>query len=101
MKIRILIRAAADNPRKEQHAGVENALHERERHHVAVGDVAQLVAEHGAQLLAGHLPHYVRRHRHKRAVPERARGECVGGAGVDRHFGSLHVRAAGEVFYTL
>ena len=37
----------ADDARQEDDEGVHHALDQRQRHHVAVGDVADLVAEHG------------------------------------------------------
>jgi hypothetical protein len=43
---------AADHPREHDHEGVEHALQQRHGHHVAVGDVADLVREHRLGLVA-------------------------------------------------
>ena len=42
----------ADHARQEDDEGVDHALDQRQRHHVAVGDVRELVAEHRLDLLA-------------------------------------------------
>ena len=42
----------ADDARQEDDERVHDALDQRERHHVAVRDVADLVAEHGFRLAA-------------------------------------------------
>ena len=46
---------AADDPRQEEHEGVHDALDQRERDHVAVGDVADFVTQHGLDFIAAHV----------------------------------------------
>ena len=87
-----------ENARDDDHEGVEDALHERERHHVAVRHMAHLVAENGAQLLPRHLPHDVRRDGDEGVVAERARRKGVRRARIDRDLRHGHARAAREVF---
>jgi len=50
----IAIHGVTDHARQEEHEGVHDALHQRERHHVAVRDVAHLVGEHRFDLAAVH-----------------------------------------------
>ena len=49
-----LVDDAADQARGDEHEGVDDALNQRERHHVAVRDVGHLVAEDGLDLAAVH-----------------------------------------------
>ena len=43
----------ADNAREENHKGVDDTLHQRQRHHVAVGNVTHFMAEHGFGFVGG------------------------------------------------
>src|SRR6266571_767824 len=49
-----LVHDEANDARQEIHEGIEYALDEGQRDHVAVGDVADLVAEHRFDLLPAH-----------------------------------------------
>jgi hypothetical protein len=43
-----------DDPRKENHEGVHHSLNQRQRHHVAIGHVADFMGQHSLSFLAGH-----------------------------------------------
>ena len=86
----------ADDARQEDHEGVDHALDERQRHHVAVGDVRDLVAEHRLDFLACHRLQQAGGDGDQRGVPERAGGERIGLALVDRHFGHADAGLVGE-----
>src|SRR5206468_12166718 len=49
-----LVHDEAHDARQEIHEGIEYALDEREGHHVAVGNVGDLMAEHRLDLLPTH-----------------------------------------------
>ena len=55
-----LVDDAADDAREEEHEGVHDALDQRERDHVAVGDVADFVAEHRFDFVAAHVAQQAR-----------------------------------------
>ena len=46
---------AREDPRDEDHERVDDTLHERQRDHVAVGDVGNFVGEHRLDLVGLHL----------------------------------------------
>ena len=73
-----LIHQVTDHPRQRDHESVEHALNQRQRHHVAVGDVADLVTQHRFRLLGGHLFQQAGADRDQRRVAVGAGGEGVG-----------------------
>src|SRR5690606_22872496 len=76
-----------DYAREEDHERIDYALDERERHHVAVGDVAHLVTEHRLGLILAHVVEEPGADRDERAVLVPAGRESVDlGRVVDRHF---------------
>jgi hypothetical protein len=68
---------AADDPRQDDDEGVQHALDQRQRHHVAVGDVADLVADHGLDLVLVHVLQQAGADRHQGVVAVPAGGEGV------------------------
>ena len=76
----------ADDAREEDDERVDDALDQRERDHVAVGDVRHLVREHRLDLLLVHRLQEPGRDGDERRIPECAGRERVGLAFVDRDF---------------
>lgn len=75
-----------DDPRQEDHEGVDNALDEGQGHHVAVGHVTHLVGEHRLHLFAAHAVEQSRADRHQGVVARGPGGEGVHVRGiVDGH----------------
>ena len=83
------INGEADDASEEEDEGIEHALDQGERHHVAVGDVGHFVGQHGSDFLVRHRFQQAGRHRHQRCVLGRAGGEGVRLTGVDGHFRHL------------
>ena len=73
-----------DDAREEDHEGVHDALEQGHRHHVAVRDVRDLVAEHRFDLLLAHRLQQAGGDGDERRVLERAGREGVRLALVDR-----------------
>ena len=67
----------ADDPGQEHHEGVDHPLDERERDHVAVGGMRDLVAQHGLGLLARQLTQQPARDGHQGLVAAHAGREGV------------------------
>ena len=84
----------AGDPREEDHERVDDALDQRERHHVAIGDVRQLMAQHRLDFFLVHRLQQAGRHGDERRILERAGRECVGLAFVH---GDLGHRNAGRL----
>nr|GFC99977.1 hypothetical protein [Tanacetum cinerariifolium] len=68
----------ADDPGEEHHKGVHHALHQRQRDHVTVGDVADFVGQHGFHFIRGKAFQQALADRDQRVVLVPARGEGVG-----------------------
>ena len=66
-----------DDARQRDHEGVHHALDQRQRHHVAVGDVTHLVPQHGFRLLARHAAQQAGADRDQGVVAAHAGGERV------------------------
>ena len=79
--------AAIDDRRKElgEHhdEGVQHALQQRERHHVAVSHVADLVTEHRLHFVLRHIAQQAARHRDQGGVLVRAGRKRIGTVGLE------------------
>ena len=99
----VVARAAAgqrigDDAGEEHHERVDDALQQRHRDHVAVGDVRHLVGQHALHLVAPHRAQEAGRHRHQAAALARAGRERVDlGRIVDSHLGHRQVGLPGEL----
>ena len=67
----------SDDAREEDHERVHDALNQRQRHHVAVRDMADFVAEHGAHFIGAHVVEQAGADRDECVVLARAGCECV------------------------
>ncbi len=91
-----LVHDEADDARQEKHEGIEHALDEGEGHHVAVGDVSDLMAEHRFDLLPAHRFEQTGRDCDQRRILERARRESVRRAFVHSDLRHADIRLVGE-----
>src|SRR2546428_12081176 len=83
---------------KEDDEGIDHTLYERQRHHVAVGNVRHFVTQNGFDLFARHGVEQAGRYRNQRGILEGSRCECIGPALVVRHLGHPDFGAAGSLF---
>ena len=67
----------ADNPRQENDEGIDHALDQRQRNHVAIGDVANLVPEHRLGLVLGHRLQQAGTDGHQGVIARHAGGKCI------------------------
>ena len=75
-----------DDTRQHNNEGVDHALDERERYHVAIRHMTDLVAEHRLDLSALHAAQQSGAHRHQRVIAVHAGGKGIHLRGVeDRH----------------
>ena len=81
---------------EENDEGVDHALNQSERDHVAIGDVRHLVAEHGLDLLATHALEQAGGNGNQRGVLIAPVAKALG-ALEDGHFGHADARLAGEL----
>jgi len=86
---------------RKKHESVHHALHQGQRHHVAVGDVGHLVAEHRFDFLLAHGLDQPARYRDQRGVAEGAGGERVRRSFVDRDLGLADAGLVGELVHRL
>src|SRR6266516_3849409 len=86
----------AHDARQEIHEGIEYALYEGEGHHVAVGNVSDLMAEHRFDLLAVHRFEQAGRDRDQGRILESARRKGVRRAFVHGDLGHADIRLVGE-----
>ena len=68
---------AAHHARQHDDEGVQHALQQGHGHHVAVGDVRHLMAQHGLGLVLVHRTQQAGRHRHQGIVAVGAGGEGI------------------------
>ena len=87
----------ADDAGKEDDEGVQHPLQQGHGHHVAVGDVADLVAQHRLDLVGVHVLQQPGTHRHQCIVAVHAGGEGIGmRVPEDAHLGHADARLAGQ-----
>ena len=65
------------DPRQEHHKGINDALDERHRHHVAVRDMTHLMREHSFDLVLVHVVQQTHADGHERIVATGARSERI------------------------
>ncbi len=83
-----LVDKVADDARQENDEGIDHTLDQGQGHHVAVGDVADFVSEHGLRFVPRHVVEQAGADRDQRAVLVHAGGEGVDVRRViDRHIG--------------
>ena len=86
----------ADHARKEHNEGVHYPLDQRHGDHVAVGDVGNLMADHGFDFFARHALQQAGGYGHERGVLERAGGKRIGLAFKDADFGHADAGLVGQ-----
>ena len=87
----------ANDAREEHDKSVHHTLDQRQRDHVTIGHVGDLVAQHSLHFLAVHVGKQARRHRDQRGIFKGARREGIRFAVVDGHFRHGNARALREI----
>ena len=85
------------HPADEDHKGVHDTLNQGHGHHVAVGDVGDLVADNRLNLFAGHAAQQAGRHGNQGAVLKGAGSKRVGLALKNAHLGHADAGLVGEL----
>ncbi len=91
-----LVDKEADHARKEHDEGIDHALDQRQRDHVAIGDVGDFVAQHGFDFFLIHALQQARGHGDQRRILEGAGGERIRLAIVDGNLGHADAGALGQ-----
>ena len=94
-----LVDKIPDHAGKEHHEGVDHALDQRERDHVAVGDVRHLMGEHRLDFLARHRLQQAAGYGDQRGIFERAGGEGIRFTLVNGHFGHVDAGPIGQLVH--
>nr|GEU28413.1 hypothetical protein [Tanacetum cinerariifolium] len=86
----------ADDACQKHHERIDHALDQRHGHHVAIGDVRHLVAQHGFHFVLVHALEQAGGHGHQRRIFKRAGGKRIRLARVHSHFGHADAGALGQ-----
>ena len=73
-----LIDGVTDYPSQKDHKSIQHPLQQTQRDHVAVGDVADFMAQHRFRFLGAHLLQQAGADRHQRGIAAGAGGEGIG-----------------------
>ena len=94
------VNKVTDDAGEEHHKGVYHALNQGQGNHIAVGNVADFMAQHGLNLIFIHALQQAGRHRDQRIVAVPAGGKSVGRCRAENtHFRHTNTGFIRQFFY--